>query len=72
MEYVKSGIVPRKKVFDALHVAFCTLNKIDLLLSWNFKHLANFNKEKLFAIKNLELGYIFTPRLDNPLEAFND
>lgn len=70
--YVKAKIVPESKIFDALHVAFCTLNKIDVLLSWNFKHLSNINKERLFTIKNLELGYFFTPKLITPMEAYND
>ena len=71
-KYIKGGILSQNSLYDSLHVAFCTVNKIDLLLSWNFKHLSNFNKERLFQIKNLELGYLFTPRLYNPMEAFNE
>ena len=70
--YISAKIVPDKKIFDALHVAFCTVNKIDVLLSWNFKHLANLNKEKAFTSKNIDLGYWFTSRLDNPMEMFNE
>src|SRR6266487_84030 len=44
--YVSVGIIPAKKRLDALHVACCVLYKIDYLVSWNYKHLANVNKEK--------------------------
>ena len=71
-EYLKEKIIPEKSVYDALHVAFCTINKIDYLLSWNYRHLSNINKERAFSSKNLDLGYLVTPRLINPLEAFDD
>ena len=39
--YVKEGITPAKKRMDALHVACIVLNKIDYLVSWNYKHYEN-------------------------------
>lgn len=38
---VKEGPVPQKAVEDALHIAVATLNGMDYMLTWNFKHLAN-------------------------------
>ena len=38
---VKDGSLPPNAVEDALHIAIATLNGIDYLLTWNFKHLAN-------------------------------
>lgn len=35
------GIVPAKAARDALHIAVATLNGMDYLLTWNFKHIAN-------------------------------
>jgi predicted nucleic acid-binding protein len=43
--YISAGIIPQNKLDDAFHVAFCTYYNIDILLSWNFKHLANINKQ---------------------------
>lgn len=56
--YLDTGVMPPKKLFDALHVAFCVVSKIDYLVSWNFKHLANINRERRILAKNYELGYI--------------
>ncbi len=47
----------RKKIDDALHIAFCTFYEFDVLLSWNFKHLANINKQEKVNRVNSSLGY---------------
>jgi predicted nucleic acid-binding protein len=70
--YIKSGVIPERKIDDALHVAICTVQKIDILLSWNFRHLANINKERKIMVSNIEAGYSFSPRLMNPMEVFNE
>jgi len=66
--YLDNGIMPPKKLFDALHVAFCVVSKIDYLVSWNFKHLANINRERRVLSKNYELGYIHPLRIITPTE----
>lgn len=38
---VKTGLLPENAVADALHIGVATLNGMDYLLTWNFKHLAN-------------------------------
>lgn len=38
---VQGGLLPRKAATDALHVAVATVHEMDLLLTWNCKHLAN-------------------------------
>jgi hypothetical protein len=71
-EYIKEKIIPEKKVSDALHVAYSTIFEMDILLSWNFKHLANINKEKRILIVNKTHGYNYPFRLANPLEVQYD
>ena len=67
--YTKKGVIPANKMEDALHVAYATVCKMDILLSWNFKHLANINKEaKILAVNNEE-GYHYPLRLLSPLEV---
>lgn len=66
--YLDNGIMPPKKLFDALHVAFCVVARIDYLVSWNFKHLANINRERRVLAKNYELGYIHPLRIITPTE----
>ncbi len=36
-----SGVIPRRAVRDAAHVAVASVNDMDYLLTWNCKHLAN-------------------------------
>ena len=68
--YIKSGIIPEKKTADSFHVAYSTVFQMDILLSWNFKHLANINKEQKIAILNRTLGYNYPFRMANPLEVY--
>jgi hypothetical protein len=35
------GAVPKKAATDALHIAVATIHKMNVLLTWNCKHLAN-------------------------------
>ena len=55
--YLDAGIVPEKNARDALHVAITTVFEFDVLLSWNFRHLANINEEVRFLTVNLAQGY---------------
>jgi len=56
-EYVKEGIVGREYQTDALHVALATVSKIDVIVSWNFKHIVNFQKIPLYNAVNKLNGY---------------
>jgi predicted nucleic acid-binding protein len=51
-DYVKQGIFPEKYYDDALHVAIASVNRIGILLSWNFKHLVKVKTRKLVALLN--------------------
>jgi predicted nucleic acid-binding protein len=39
--FVARGAVPPNVIEDALHIALATVNGMDYLLTWNFKHIAN-------------------------------
>jgi len=65
--YVEKGVVPPSKMEDALHVAYATFYEMDMLLSWNFKHLANVRKEERFLAVNMEEGYRYPLRVVSPL-----
>ena len=51
---------------DGLHIALATVAEVDVLVSWNFKHIVHFEKIRLFNAVNLEHGHkqiqIFSPR----------
>ncbi len=65
--YVKEKALGKASMNDAFHIAIATVNRIDCLVSWNFKHIVNFDKIKLFNSINLKMGY---PLIDirTPLE----
>jgi predicted nucleic acid-binding protein len=65
--YLRQGVVSLKYEDDANHVAACTVARIDYLVSWNFKHLVNVEREKGFNAVNLLQGYL-PIRIVNPLE----
>ena len=48
-------------------MAVCTVAQIEYLVSWNFRHLVNVEREKGFNAVNLLQGYR-TLRIVNPLE----
>jgi hypothetical protein len=45
---------------------------MDILLSWNFKHLANINKEQKILVVNRSYGFQYPFRMANPLEVIFD
>ena len=44
-EVLNSGILPATAGGDAAHIALATVHKMDVLLSWNFRHIANLSIE---------------------------
>ena len=38
-------------------MALATVANVDVIVSWNFKHIVHFDKIKLFNSINLEFGY---------------
>jgi hypothetical protein len=66
------GAVPPKKLFDALHVAFCVVEQIDYLASWNYKHLAKVQRERRLTALNLQEGYLHPLRIVTPLQLLAD
>jgi len=70
--YINKGIIPQKKKDDAMHIACCVYYQIDILLSWNYKHLVNvFKKQRVIAV-NMEEGYNKPLELITPMEAINE
>jgi hypothetical protein len=54
---VEQKVMPGPAVAgDALHVAFAVANRMDYILTWNVKHLANPNKRVHLATVCMRLG----------------
>jgi len=65
-QYIKAEAVSQKFYEDAQHIANATINKVDILVSWNFKHIVNIDRIRKYNGVNLMHGYslieIRTPR----------
>jgi predicted nucleic acid-binding protein len=70
-QYIQHKIIPEKKIADALHIAICVVKGIDYLVSWNYKHLANVNRENKIKLLNWDLGYRIDLRIITPLELID-
>ncbi len=55
--YLARGIVGPGSRSDAIHVALATVGRADVLVSWNFRHIVNLGRIRLFNAVNLERGY---------------
>jgi hypothetical protein len=42
---------------DALHIALATVARVDVLVSWNFKHIVNLTRIHAYNAVNLKRGY---------------
>jgi hypothetical protein len=64
--YESHGILGPRFRNDMLHIAVATVAEVDVVVSWNFKHIVRLDKIRLFNGVNLELGYrslsIYSPR----------
>jgi phosphopantetheine adenylyltransferase len=56
-KYMEQKIVSENYYGDALHIAIATIIDVDVLVSWNFKHIVNLNRIKLFNSVNIQEGY---------------
>jgi len=57
--YIKEGVLSTKSIEDANHIALATIENVSALVSWNFKHIVNLNRIRLFNSVNLKYGYNF-------------
>ena len=65
----RAAIGPGNKV-DALHIAMATLARVDVLASWNFKHMVSWWRIKAYNDVNRNMGY---PAIDiRTPKALND
>ena len=64
--------MPKQPIADALHLALTSHYKLDYLLTWNCRHLANANKirplENLNQGMGLPVPILATPQMLYPLE----
>jgi predicted nucleic acid-binding protein len=55
--YIREKVVGKTSLEDCRHIALATIKKVDVLVSWNFKHIVNLDRIKGYNSVNLRLGY---------------
>ena len=55
--YIVEKVVGKTSLEDCRHIALATISKVDVLASWNFKHIVNLERIKGYNSVNLRLGY---------------
>ena len=70
-QYLDEKVVGQTSADDCRHIATATINKVDYLVSWNFKHIVNVFRIRGYNAVNLRCGY---PPLDirSPKEIVNN
>ncbi len=64
--YISAAVVSPRMRADAQHIAIATVGRVDVLVSWNFRHIVNLERIHGYNSVNLRKGYpmieIRTPR----------
>jgi len=64
--YIERLVMPSDPGGDALHLALASVHRVNVLLTWNCRHLANPSKMEHIRVVNYELG-LPMPLLTTPL-----
>tara|TARA_R110002072_G_scaffold73093_1_gene174340 strand:+ start:1531 stop:1989 length:459 start_codon:yes stop_codon:yes gene_type:complete len=68
--YINENVVGKTSRADCQHIALATINKADVLVSWNFKHIVNLERIRGYNSINFREGYQMT-EIRTPKEIFN-
>ena len=56
-KYISENVVGKTSLDDCRHIALATIHKVDVLVSWNFKHIVNLERIKGYNGVNLKMNY---------------
>jgi predicted nucleic acid-binding protein len=56
-KYIQENVVGKSSREDCIHIALATLNRADVLVSWNFRHIVNLARIRGYNSVNLKTGY---------------
>lgn len=68
--YIDENVVGKTSFDDCVHIALATIHKVDILVSWNFKHIVNVYRIRGYNAVNLRLGYQ-TLEIRSPKDIIN-
>ena len=55
--YVDDGVLSARHIADAQHIAIASVQRVDVLVSWNFQQIVNLDRIRAFNSVNLKSGY---------------
>jgi len=55
--YITENVVGKTSFDDCIHIAAATINNVDFLVSWNFKHIVNVMRIRGYNAVNIKNGY---------------
>jgi hypothetical protein len=55
--YIDDAVVTERHIVDAQHIAIASVERVDVLVSWNFQQIVNLDRIRAFNSVNLKLGY---------------
>lgn len=55
--YITDQVVGKTSRNDCLHIGIATTNRVDILVSWNFKHIVNIYRIRGYNAVNIKLGF---------------
>jgi len=69
--YIEEEAVTERFLVDAQHIAIATVNRVNALVSWNFKHIVNLKRVRLYNSVNLRYGY-YLLEIRSPVEVLDE
>jgi len=69
--YLENQVVGIKHLADAQHIAIATVEKVDVLVSWNFQQIVNLDRIHAFNAVNLKQGYLML-EIRSPREVISE
>ena len=69
-KHISEKVVGKTSIGDCQHIALATINKADVLVSWNFKHIVNLERIRGYNSINFREGYQMI-EIRTPKEIFN-
>jgi len=68
--YIAEKVIGQASLEDCQHIAIATVNKVDILASWNFKHIVNITRIRGYNSVNMKKGYAIL-EIRNPKELID-
>ena len=65
-EYIRHGAIPERYRKDAFHLGIATAQRMEVLLSWNYKHIVRRKTREIVRMVNARHSYPFLEIMSPP------